>query len=396
MGFFSDLKDDLSQAVNELMPEEELKENPADEKISGGETAQESPSDIITSEELSDMLDLVEAMSVDNEASASETKATADELPMQEEIPVEIKEESADAPLLGDIMADLGLMEESTPDAADELLTSDMVAAMLEEPIPEISPEVIDEIPLMNDIPSTEEVPAEISEDLQITEEIQVEIPEAAAAIEEVEAAVPEGVINEIREDVQEGMSEEVKEESMVVNEVEQEDKGEDMAMDNQPMVATDETAVITEGMTIVGDITSGGSLELLGAVTGNIDILGKLNVTGAIQGNSKAAEIFAEGARINGEINSQGSVKIGQSSVIIGNIYANSAVIAGAVKGDIDIHGPVVLDTSAIVMGNIKSKSVQINNGAVIEGMCSQCYAEVNPTSFFEEIKKKKDNKSK
>ncbi|MDE6661866.1 MAG: polymer-forming cytoskeletal protein [Lachnospiraceae bacterium] len=271
-----------------------------------------------------------------------------------------------------------------------------MVAAMLEEPIPEISPEVIDEIPLMNDIPSTEEVPAEISEDLQITEEIQVEIPEAAAAIEEVEAAVPEGVINEIREDVQEGMSEEVKEESMVVNEVEQEDKGEDMAMDNQPMVATDETAVITEGMTIVGDITSGGSLELLGAVTGNIDILGKLNVTGAIQGNSKAAEIFAEGARINGEINSQGSVKIGQSSVIIGNIYANSAVIAGAVKGDIDIHGPVVLDTSAIVMGNIKSKSVQINNGAVIEGMCSQCYAEVNPTSFFEEIKKKKDNKSK
>ena len=86
--------------------------------------------------------------------------------------------------------------------------------------------------------------------------------------------------------------------------------------------------------------------------------------------------------------------MKIGQSSVVIGNIFANSAVIAGAVKGDIDVHGPVVLDTSAIVMGNIKSKSVQINNGAVIEGMCSQCYADVNPTSFFEEIKKSKENK--
>ena len=86
--------------------------------------------------------------------------------------------------------------------------------------------------------------------------------------------------------------------------------------------------------------------------------------------------------------------MKIGQSSVVIGNIFANSAVIAGAVKGDIDVHGPVVLDTSAIVMGNIKSKSVQINNGAVIEGMCSQCYADVNPTSFFEEIKKNKENK--
>lgn len=89
--------------------------------------------------------------------------------------------------------------------------------------------------------------------------------------------------------------------------------------------------------------------------------------------------------------MNSLGSVKIGQSSVVIGNITATSAVVAGAVKGDIDVQGPVILDTTAIVMGNIKSKSVQINNGAVIEGMCSQCYADVNPTSFFEEFKKKK-----
>lgn len=388
MGFFSDLKDDLSQAVNELKPEDELQENPAGEKASEGNAAEDLQSDIITSEELSDMLDKVEAMNAESEALNLETKETAAQ-PVQQE-------EAADMPLFGDIMADLSLVEESTPDAEDELLTDDMVAGLLEEAEAAAPQETLDEIPLMNDIPLTEELQAEVSGDLQLTEEIQAEMPEIAAVIEETETAVPEGVINELREDVQEGMSEEVKEESMVVNEVEQEDKGEDMAMENQPMVATDETAVITEGMTIVGDINSGGSLELLGAVTGNIEILGKLNVTGAIQGNSKAAEIFAEGARINGEINSQGSVKIGQSSVIIGNIFANSAVIAGAVKGDIDIHGPVVLDTSAIVMGNIKSKSVQINNGAVIEGMCSQCYAEVNPTSFFEEIKKKKDNKSK
>ena len=95
-------------------------------------------------------------------------------------------------------------------------------------------------------------------------------------------------------------------------------------------------------------------------------------------------------GAKITGELHSNGSVKIGQSTVVIGNVFATSAVIAGAVKGDIDVQGPVILDTSAIVMGNIKSKSVQINNGAVIEGMCSQCYADVNPSSFFEEFKKK------
>ena len=153
----------------------------------------------------------------------------------------------------------------------------------------------------------------------------------------------------------------------------------------------SDEVAVVTAGMKVKGDMTSDGSLDVIGTIEGNIDILGKLNVTGTITGNSKATEIYAENAKITGEVRSDGSVKIGQSSVIIGNIFATSAVIAGAVKGDIDVHGPVILDTSAIVMGNIKSKSVQINNGAVIEGMCSQCYADVNPTSFFEEFKKRK-----
>ncbi len=155
--------------------------------------------------------------------------------------------------------------------------------------------------------------------------------------------------------------------------------------------ISTD-TAVITAGMTITGDISSSGNMDLIGNINGNIEILGKLNVTGSINGNSSAAEIYAESAQINGEVKSKGSVKIGQSSVVIGNIFATSAVIAGAVKGDIDVHGPVVLDTSAIVMGNIKSKSVQINNGAVIEGMCSQCYAEVSPTSFFSDVKNKKN----
>ena len=151
----------------------------------------------------------------------------------------------------------------------------------------------------------------------------------------------------------------------------------------NNTTETSSDTAVITAGMTITGDVISSGNMDLIGSING------KLNITGNINGNSSAAEIYAESAQINGEVKSKGSVKIGQSSVVIGNIFATSAVIAGAVKGDIDVHGPVILDTSAIVMGNIKSKSVQINNGAVIEGMCSQCYAEVSPTSFFSDVKK-------
>lgn len=148
--------------------------------------------------------------------------------------------------------------------------------------------------------------------------------------------------------------------------------------------VISDEVSTITKNMIVNGDLEANGSLDLFGTVNGDIKILGKLNVTGNITGNSEAAEVYAQNAKVSGNITSMGSVKIGSESVIRGNIFATSAVIAGAVKGDIDVKGPVVLDASAIVMGNIKSKSVQINNGAVIEGLCSQCYAEVSPSNFF------------
>ena len=271
MGFFSDLKDDLSQAVNELMPEEEMMLQGVD-----GLTAVEVP------------------------AAAPEEVSPAEETITIEEEPVKMTNETVNG-----FDADLGQML----DKVDEI------------PVPEPEPE----------------------------------------------------------------------EEEIYVAPVAAEQKQEPMFSASTNKRVNDEVSVLTDSMIVNGNLATEGALDIQGCVVGNVEALGKLNITGAIQGNSQAAEIYAEGAKITGELRSNGSIKVGQSSVIIGNIFATSAVIAGAVKGDIDVRGPVVLDSSAIVMGDIKSKSVQINNGAVIEGLCSQCYAEVNPTSFFEELKKMK-----
>lgn len=301
MGFFSDLKEDLSQAVNELIPEEEM----ASEKVENDEAV----------------------MSTD--------------LDLPDETPEEMAEEAS-----GDIFEDIPEnMEEETSSEMSEL------EAMLER---------VDSI--------------EISEDSNMAalEEMLEETPEEPEPIEEPEE-------EEIMIPV----------ETQEVKNTNKTDWG-GMKMDLQTRQVSDETAIITKGMVITGDIESEGSTEVIGTVNGNITILGKLNITGTINGNSQAEEIYADNAKITGEVKSEGAVKIGQSTVVIGNIFATSAVIAGAVKGDIDVKGPVVLDTSAIVMGNIKSKAVQINNGAVIEGMCSQCYADVNPTSFFESLNEK------
>lgn len=146
----------------------------------------------------------------------------------------------------------------------------------------------------------------------------------------------------------------------------------------------TDETTIISRGLRIKGDIESSGSIELLGSVEGNVSCSGKLVASGNITGNTNSKEFYSDNAKITGDINCEGPVKIGNGSVIIGNLYAHSAVIAGAIKGDIDVHGPVIVDATAIVMGDIKSESFQINRGAVLEGYISQCYSDNSPKKFF------------
>lgn len=250
-----------------------------------------------------------------------------------------------------------------------------------EGPVIETAKEEQPELENLLEPEEEESIRPETAEDLsRMLDNMDFEMAEETEEFEEEEMEEPEEITeNEENAEVQEEEAE-VEETQYMGMETEEYAISGDVA---------EETAVITAGMKIRGDISSQGSLDVIGAIEGNIDILGKLNITGTIDGASKAADVYAEKARINGDVHSSASIKIGQNSIIIGNIYASSAVIAGAVKGDIDVKGPVILDTSAIVMGNIKSKSVQINNGAVIEGLCSQCYADVSPSSFFEDIKK-------
>ncbi len=288
MGFFQDLKEDLSQAVNELMPEDALEEG-ADE---------------------------------------------AEETTKVEEAPLE----------------DLAVIEEEAPEAAAIIDEAELEALLEKEAAMKAG--ALDEVEELEEIEEPER---------SFLEEEMLKELEMAAMPPKTETIRNKG------------------------------DNGKMLENGKLSGVAADETAIITAGMTINGDISSKGSMEVVGVINGNVEVLGKLDIAGSINGNSKASEIFADSASITGEVRSEKSVKVGQSSVIIGNVYATSAVIAGAVKGDIDVQGPVILDTTAIVMGNIKSKSVQINNGAVIEGLCSQCYADVNPTAFFDDLKKKK-----
>lgn len=146
-----------------------------------------------------------------------------------------------------------------------------------------------------------------------------------------------------------------------------------------------EDPVIITEGTTINGDIISSSIFDIRGSIKGNIDIKNNVIISGEVIGDIRAREVYVDGAIIRGNIICDQTVQISEKSVIIGELRAETAYVAGAVKGNIDITDSVVLDSSAKILGNINSKYVQINNGAILEGKCTQTYSDITPSAFFE-----------
>ena len=183
--------------------------------------------------------------------------------------------------------------------------------------------------------------------------------------------------------DRDEGSNQDESSEDDYDEESEEYDESDDEEYDDDE--AEEEMMIITEGTMITGSIATDRSLFILGTVNGDISCEGKLTISGTVTGNSFATDVFINDQRTEGNITCSGSVKIGQGSVVIGDITAGAAVIAGAVKGNLDVKGPVILDASAVIKGNIKAKSVQLINGAVLEGFCSlEEYSNSNMDEIF------------
>ena len=123
----------------------------------------------------------------------------------------------------------------------------------------------------------------------------------------------------------------------------------------------------------------------MLGSVYGDIECFGNLTISGTVNGNLNAKEIYVDADRLQGNIQSEGTIKISVGTVVIGDMKGTSGIIAGAVKGNIDINGSVLLDSTAIIKGNIRAKSIQMDSGAVVEGYCSFSYASVDIDNIFE-----------
>lgn len=381
MGFFKDFKRDFAQAVNELMPDkEELAEEYDDEDMVN--TFDESDSmDVAPEDMLEDLDDFkIDTMSDDIvQKNAQTEKPESDYEEDDEEEPKNIFDNIPTAEVINDSRDDSEDIADMDLEKEAELITEILVA----EPVPEKEGE---DNPALASDTSDELVAAD-----ELDESNMLEGMEDVVAVEkDGEEARDELSQMNLNQDVMAAimMREDAAEDEKAYNDMEDDNMADAKLEEQNPdinSILNDDTTYITKGTTIKGDIETDGSIDIIGTVEGDVTCEGKLIVGGTIKGSVNAGEIYANAAKIEGEVIADGSAKIGVGSVVVGNVTATSAVVAGAVNGDIDVKGPVIVDSTAVIMGNIKSRSVQINNGAVIEGFCSQCYSEIDVKSFFE-----------
>ncbi len=390
MSFFKDFKDDLSLAVNELLPGEDF-EMEEDLDDSSEMMVNTLEGDLDIESELSKLDGLLEHVDAKEPVKHVQIKPEEPVLEQKKETPKAPAKEPPrqQAPAKEPPKQQPALKEPPKPQPSRAAQKEESIQAAISrfdtilEPEKKEEPKDQDDLPFDFDalLKEAEEKPQRMQPRMRQPQPVQQQKPQA-----------PEPKVQNTQNIDYRKPSTTMKEEIPMNEELTKEMAAVTMEDDlsTESLEVTDEVSIITTGTTIKGNLSTTGSFSISGRVEGNVQCNGKLEVTGTIKGNSSSSEVFSDAAKIEGEIMSTGTVKIGLGSVVVGNIAATSAVIAGAVKGDIDVQGPVVVDTSAVIVGNIKSRSVQINNGAVIEGFCSQCYADIDVESLFGEKKGK------
>lgn len=103
---------------------------------------------------------------------------------------------------------------------------------------------------------------------------------------------------------------------------------------------------------------------------------------------NIQAETVVGPSVKIQGDLNSEGNIKIegqvsgkvkttqsvilNQGAKIVADVAAGNAVIGGEVQGNLKISGHLILQGTAIVAGDIACAVLRVEDGAQFSGKCA------------------------
>ena len=114
---------------------------------------------------------------------------------------------------------------------------------------------------------------------------------------------------------------------------------------------------------------TVGNSKNVLGS---DVEIKGTLKFTG---------ELTFEG-KLEGEIHTDGTLNLGDSAIINGNIDVQSVVVRGKVNGNITAKEKVDIKTKAELFGDVRAAKLAIEEGVTFVGKIDVNPNKVSPSA--------------
>jgi cytoskeletal protein CcmA (bactofilin family) len=132
----------------------------------------------------------------------------------------------------------------------------------------------------------------------------------------------------------------------------------------------SDDVSVVGQGARIEGTLNSTGSLRIHGRLSGEIAVDGDVSVAAGsdVRADINARSISLAG-RVKGNLTAPGEVVLPSQSRVEGDVRAQSVTVHGAVDGDVVAEQSVKLGREARVEGDVTCRTLAIEEGAFFVG---------------------------
>ena len=90
------------------------------------------------------------------------------------------------------------------------------------------------------------------------------------------------------------------------------------------------------------------------------------------LEGDIKCNGALRIDGTVNGNINSENDIFLGENAHVKGNLYRDSIYVSGKVEGNIYSKSSIHLFSTANIQGDIEAFSIVTDEGAIFNGKCS------------------------
>lgn len=127
--------------------------------------------------------------------------------------------------------------------------------------------------------------------------------------------------------------------------------------------------SIITEETVINGDVATSSALVILGKISGNVTSTSDVELRGVVNGEIKADNVNISNSNLSGNVTCEGVLYVDERSTVEGDISCDQVKLAGRIKGHIDAKRTVEFMSTSVIEGDICAESIAIEHGASIKG---------------------------